>query len=136
MNRQDLNRIRLLLNCGGKGGKPGVCPTGERPSGKAATRLHPHEVKSLKTDLKGIGKLDEVHDGYGKHIVKVRGHSNEMSVASVLKTRGWKEQQHDVAYGGYSGTKIMTKGDLEANISGWMNRVSMTIRPRAKPRPE
>lgn len=64
MNRKELERIGLLLNCGGKGGKPGVCPLPGTVSPAVKDTKHPVYYHTTETkNLPSIKKRGLIPGG-------------------------------------------------------------------------
>lgn len=59
MTRRELSKIgeKLGINCGGKGGKPGPCPTGDQLTSAALTATKTATKLSIKA-RRGTGKYD------------------------------------------------------------------------------
>ena len=85
MNRQELQRIGLLLNCGGVGGTPGVCPGPQGPS----QRRHEIELDSLAKTARDKGYSTQVQHSKTTHSSYLYvGYENESGgFTSVLKIR-------------------------------------------------
>ena len=106
MNRQELERIGKVLNCGGEGGKPGPCPLVGTKSSSQVTRprLRPDGAMvidvpkdmsvSTRRELKMGMKVDgQYHDiqGVSKYVsgkvvgfVPNRGHTKKTSDGDVV----------------------------------------------------
>jgi len=91
MKRSELQKIGEILNCGGKGGKPGPCPLSGKASGlkSADDHLQSAIVKFPKgTKVRDIlsGKTHKVlaHSPHGSIIVRGQGKTREFHPSKLV----------------------------------------------------
>jgi hypothetical protein len=69
-------------------------------------------IKAIKTDLAPTYKL--ALDKYG---VLSSKSANDDAVTARLESKGWTRTKYDVAYGGFSSTATLVKGEQEITVT-------------------
>jgi hypothetical protein len=75
------------------------------------------QYKTLAKSLKADGITCSVKStDYDCYLQVAKKHGIEVEVARVLGKAGWKRQQTKIAYGGFSGEVVMSKGDVTLSL--------------------
>lgn len=117
-NAEEFYDISEILNCGGKGGKPGVCPLAQ---GKASTSVAP---KNLAKDISASFKSDHKNNKYGETARKFQSTSAEdvSAAAHHLGKAAKTAADHEMAarLHVFAAEKFAEKGPTPKGVHGEM----------------